>query len=339
MSGPRIRLRLDGTDDRNDFWLMCDSELIHPFQYSFKNGRKISPPLGFGNDLSKWPKFLEKLIQTAGENVFAPESFFKTPPPRPPRNEFKVGQKLEAVDPKNPHLICPATIKEIASNRVLVSFDGWSQSSQFWCMFNSRDLFPCGWCKKSGHTLQYPGNLEEKPAPILKPKPAPNTSFKAANANTSAAKKTKANKTLNTSTSSLSSNKSDLNITMDTDMSVSPNKSQTQLASKTLKTISLNEKVNSSQEKKIKIEDNAGNVNNSKLDLSIVKSEAVEPSEQDASAISNGGDVSARENVNEIENSTSVGKYKSDSVSNSNKLNSSKQTVQHGKYFLVYLYL
>ena len=122
-------------------------------------------------------------------------------------------------------------------------------------------------------------------------------------------------------------------------MSVSPNKSQTQLASKTLKTISLNEKVNSSQEKKIKIEDNAGNVNNSKLDLSIVKSEAVEPSEQDASAISNGGDVSARENVNEIENSTSVGKYKSDSVSNSNKLNSSKQTVQHGKYFLVYLYL
>ena len=337
VSGPRIRLRLDGTDDRNDFWLMCDSELIHPFQYSFKNGRKISPPLGFGNDLSKWPKFLEKLIQTAGENVFAPESFFKTPPPRPPRNEFKVGQKLEAVDPKNPHLICPATIKETASNRVLVSFDGWSQSSQFWCMFNSRDLFPCGWCKKSGHTLQYPGNLEEKPAPVVKPKPAPNASFKAAaNANASAPKKSKASKTLNTSTSSLSSNKSDLNVTMDTDVSASPNKSQTQLASKTLKTISLNEKVSSSQEKKIKIEDNAGNVNSSKLDLSIVKSEAVEPSEQDASAISNGGDV------NEIENSTSVGKYKSDGVGSSNnnsKLNSSKQTVQHGKYFSLSLSL
>lgn len=161
VSGPRLRLRLDGTDDRNDFWLMCDSDLLHPFGYSSKNNRKIQPPLGFGNELSKWPKFLEKIISGAGEGVFAPDSCFKTPPPRLLRNDFKVGQKLEAVDPKNPHLICPATIKEVTLLKLLITFDGWSQSSQFWVSYASRDLFPVGWCKRAKHILQYPGNLED----------------------------------------------------------------------------------------------------------------------------------------------------------------------------------
>lgn len=40
----------------------------------------------------------------APQNVFIPE------PPTPSENFFKVGQKLEAVDRKNPYLICAATI-------------------------------------------------------------------------------------------------------------------------------------------------------------------------------------------------------------------------------------
>lgn len=161
-SGPRIRLRLDGTDDRNDFWLLVDSDLIHPYGHSKKYKRKIQPPLGFGNDLSKWPKFLEKIIQSADEKVFATEKCFKPTPLKPLKNEFKPGQKIEAVDPKNPHLICPGTIKEVRRDKLLVTFDGWSQSSQCWYSFTSRDIFPVGWCKSAGHILQYPGNLVDK---------------------------------------------------------------------------------------------------------------------------------------------------------------------------------
>ena len=29
--GPRIRIRLDGTDDRNDFWRLVDSSDIRPY--------------------------------------------------------------------------------------------------------------------------------------------------------------------------------------------------------------------------------------------------------------------------------------------------------------------
>lgn len=165
LSGPRIRLRLIGTDDRNDFWLMVDSDLIHPYGYASKNNRKLQPPLGYGNDLSKWPKFLEKLINQSDEKSFAPASCFKPTPTKPIRNEFKVGQKIEAVDPKNPELICPATIKEIKRDRILITFDGWGQSSQCWYPFASRDIFPVGWCKKANHILQYPGDIVEKKAP------------------------------------------------------------------------------------------------------------------------------------------------------------------------------
>jgi hypothetical protein len=40
--GPRLRLRLDGTDDRNDFWLMCDSELLRAWDPSHSQGWTIN---------------------------------------------------------------------------------------------------------------------------------------------------------------------------------------------------------------------------------------------------------------------------------------------------------
>lgn len=160
--GPRIRLRLDGTDDRNDFWLLVDSEHIHPFEWTTKQGDTIKPPLGFRNNLSTWPRFYDKIVQSANESTFATESCFKPPPSEPSRNEFKKGHKIEAIDVKNPHLICPATITDIDKDLIHVSFDGWSHASSFWCHYASRDIFPVGWCKRANHTLQSPGNLEEK---------------------------------------------------------------------------------------------------------------------------------------------------------------------------------
>jgi hypothetical protein len=284
-----LRLRLDGTDDRNDFWLMCDSDLIHPFEYSAKHGRKIQPPLGYGNDLSKWPKFLEKLIQSAGENVFASESCFKTPPVKPPKNEFKIGQKLEAVDPKNPHLICPATIKDINRDKLYISFDGWSQASQFWSSYTSRDLFPVGWCKKVGHTLQHPGDLEDKTIKlsnslsVTSPVPTTptiiSTSTKQKDNNQSNVKpssksSTKQSKKLTTNNSSNNNNNKNLNESNKLSDTSSNNLNITNEASITSPPKQPKQSLNKSQ-KNNKSEDL------DKLDLSIVKSEAIDPSESE----------------------------------------------------------
>lgn len=52
-------------------------------------------------------------MKTLNGATFAPGRCFKREPQTPKRNFFEVGQKLEAVDRKNPHLICPATVGNV----------------------------------------------------------------------------------------------------------------------------------------------------------------------------------------------------------------------------------
>ena len=105
--GPRLRLRLDGSDNSNDFWRLVDASEISPIGQCEKNGGMLQPPLGFRMNASFWPMFLLKTLNGA---EMAPAKCFKTPPTGPKGNYFKLGTKLEAVDRKNPHLICTATV-------------------------------------------------------------------------------------------------------------------------------------------------------------------------------------------------------------------------------------
>ena len=82
---------------------------------------------------------------------------FKKEPPTPKANNFLVGQKLEAVDKKNPHLICCATVGAVNNDMIYVTFDGWKGAFDYWARYDSRDIFPAGWCQSSGHPLQPPG--------------------------------------------------------------------------------------------------------------------------------------------------------------------------------------
>lgn len=45
-AGPRLKLRLDGSDDKNDFWRLIDSSEIHPIGYCDENNIMLQPPLG-----------------------------------------------------------------------------------------------------------------------------------------------------------------------------------------------------------------------------------------------------------------------------------------------------
>ncbi|XP_071501256.1 polycomb protein SCMH1-like [Diadema antillarum] len=154
MIGPRLRLRLDGSDNKNDFWRLVDSADIKPIGWCEKHGGMLQPPLGFRMNASSWPMFLLRTLNNAS---IAPAKAFKKEPPDPKGNEFKPGMKLEAVDRKNPHLICPATVGQVKDNMIFVQFDGWRGAFDYWCEFNSRDIFPVGWCKATGHYLQPPG--------------------------------------------------------------------------------------------------------------------------------------------------------------------------------------
>uniref|UniRef100_A0A8C4ZKJ3 SAM domain-containing protein n=1 Tax=Gadus morhua TaxID=8049 RepID=A0A8C4ZKJ3_GADMO len=166
LTGARLRLRLDGSDNKNDFWRLADSSEIHPIGHCEKNGGMLQPPLGFRLNASSWPMFLLKTLNGA---EMAPARIFHKEPAAPAQNSFQVGLKLEAVDRKNPSFICPATVGALRGGEVLVTFDGWRGAFDYYCRYDSRDVFPVGWCALTGDHLQPPGTkvvLPKTPGPL-----------------------------------------------------------------------------------------------------------------------------------------------------------------------------
>lgn len=45
---------------------------------------------------------------------------------------FRVGMKLEAVDKKNPSLVCVSTVRDLVDSRLLVHLDSWDKSHDYW---------------------------------------------------------------------------------------------------------------------------------------------------------------------------------------------------------------
>jgi polycomb protein SCMH1 len=145
---------------------------------------------GFRMNASSWPMFLTKTLNGA---LMAPANIFQKEPPGPKSNLFQVGQKLEAVDKKNPQLICCATVGAVKNDQIHVTFDGWRGAFDYWCKYDSRDIFPVGWCAKSGHPMQPPGQKNNtghsrykiKPA-LMAPVPISSTVAESPEADTSA---------------------------------------------------------------------------------------------------------------------------------------------------------
>lgn len=72
------------------------------------------------------------------------------------RIPFEVGMALEVVDKKNTSLIRPAIIKTIDDYFIQVQFIGWPEEYAFWIDDDSCDIFPPGYCKKTGHPIECP---------------------------------------------------------------------------------------------------------------------------------------------------------------------------------------
>lgn len=86
--GSRLRIRLDGSDNQNDFWRLVDNSTeIHAIGHCEKHGGQLQPPLGYAKNVNGWQAFLVKQLKNA---VLAPEEIFLPEPPTPKKNLFKV---------------------------------------------------------------------------------------------------------------------------------------------------------------------------------------------------------------------------------------------------------
>lgn len=140
---------------------------------------KIKHPWQKGKSGFSWSKYLEHTKSKA-----APVNRFKDGFPYMKSN-FKVGMKLEGIDPNHPSHFCVLTVAEVVGNyplffssqkstfifafilycqnkylssgfRIRLHFDGYAETFDFWTNADSMDIFPIGWSEKNGHKLHPP---------------------------------------------------------------------------------------------------------------------------------------------------------------------------------------
>ncbi|NXD14967.1 LMBL3 protein, partial [Nothocercus nigrocapillus] len=159
VQGYRVRLHFDGYQECYDFWVNADSSDIRPAGWCEKTAHKLLPPKGFKEEEFNWTSYLKNCKAQA-----APKSLFKTLSAPVTPSGFRLGMKLEAVDKKNPSLMCVATIADMLENRLLIHFDNWDESYDYWCEASSPYIRPVGYCQETGTPLTTPPGYKDPEA-------------------------------------------------------------------------------------------------------------------------------------------------------------------------------
>ncbi|XP_031998147.1 lethal(3)malignant brain tumor-like protein 1 isoform X2 [Hylobates moloch] len=116
------------------------------------------PATGEKKECWSWESYLEE--QKA---ITAPDSLFQdSQAVTHNKNGFKLGMKLEGIDPQHPSMYFILTVAEVCGYRLRLHFDGYSECHDFWVNANSPDIHPAGWFEKTGHKLQPPKGYKEE---------------------------------------------------------------------------------------------------------------------------------------------------------------------------------
>lgn len=103
-----------------------------------------------GKNGFSWMRYLDICKAKA-----APVKLFKDPFPYS-RNNFKVGMRMEAIDPEHPALFCVVSVAEVQGYRMRLHFDEYLDVYDYWVNADCIDIFPAGWCEKNGRSLKPP---------------------------------------------------------------------------------------------------------------------------------------------------------------------------------------
>ncbi|KAJ8373216.1 hypothetical protein AAFF_G00267080 [Aldrovandia affinis] len=155
IQGYRTRLHFDGYPECYDFWVNADTWDVKPAGWCEKTGNKLLLPKGCKDGEFNWSTYVKNC-----RGQIAPKHLFKSLNTAVTPSGFRVGMKLEAVDRKNPSLICVASIAAAVDNRLLIHFDNWDDTYDYWCDASSPYIHPIGFCEEAELTLTTPAEYK-----------------------------------------------------------------------------------------------------------------------------------------------------------------------------------
>uniref|UniRef100_A0AAY5K7G8 SAM domain-containing protein n=1 Tax=Esox lucius TaxID=8010 RepID=A0AAY5K7G8_ESOLU len=140
--------------------LHCSERCLQQNQLDLVNHCVILLAIPYGGKKKSWcwASYLEK-----DKAIAAPTKLFKEHQALPQsKNGFRVGMKLEGVDPEHPSMYCVLTVAEVLGHRIRLHFDKYADCYDFWVNSNSADIHPVGWCEKTGHKLHPPKGMKDE---------------------------------------------------------------------------------------------------------------------------------------------------------------------------------
>ncbi|XP_033837160.1 lethal(3)malignant brain tumor-like protein 4 [Periophthalmus magnuspinnatus] len=155
IQGYRVRLHFDGYPECYDFWANADSWDLKPAGWCEKNGHKLLLPKGCKEGEFNWSMYVKNC-----RGQLAPKHLFKSLNTSVTPSGFRTGMKLEAVDRKNPPLVCVATIAAVVDNRLLIHFDNWDDTYDYWCDATCPYIHPVGYCEEAELPLTTPAEYK-----------------------------------------------------------------------------------------------------------------------------------------------------------------------------------
>ncbi|XP_051928320.1 lethal(3)malignant brain tumor-like protein 2 [Hippocampus zosterae] len=159
VAGYKALLRYEGFehDSSRDFWCSLVSGELHPIGWCAMTGKLLVPPQDVDNILD-WKEYLMKKL--VGAHTLPVEFYLKLSESLK-QESFKVGMRVEVVDPKYVSRTRKAVIASITGGRLRLLYTDQSDSPEnvitdFWCHQASPLLHPIGWSKQVGHDIKTP---------------------------------------------------------------------------------------------------------------------------------------------------------------------------------------
>ncbi|KAE8284489.1 Lethal(3)malignant brain tumor-like protein 2 [Larimichthys crocea] len=171
VAGYKALLRYEGFehDSSHDFWCSLVSGELNPIGWCAMTSKLLVPPQDVKQNIPDWKEYLMKKL--VGANTLPVDFYLKMAENM--KTSFKIGMRVEVVDPKHVSRTRVATIDSIVGGRLRLVYIDQSDApentiSDFWCHIWSPLLHPVGWSSKVGHAIKAPVKGAEAAAGGLK---------------------------------------------------------------------------------------------------------------------------------------------------------------------------